>query len=121
MSKDTNTKNNVQIETVDKMIKLYPELKKDRASIITNIMGISHKDNTKEFEVVKFTFGDKIFYKDRNGSIWDATAKIVGVFECGENDYKYHFFKNIDDNSGNKLVDECCAKLDKIHEDFANV
>lgn len=117
MSKD---KNNIQIETVDKMIKMYPQLKKDRTSILTNIIGNNHKQNSKEYEVIKFTINDQPYYKDQNGSILSGDAEIIGVYEYKANEYKYYLFKNYK-GVQNKVIESCNKKMSKLQENMSKV
>jgi hypothetical protein len=94
-SKDQQiSKDTIQMETIDKIIQMYPELKKDKIIITTSVIGSKQKCSSNEFELIKFKHGTETFYRDKNGSIWNKQAHIVGVYEYKDGDYKYYFFKD---------------------------
>ncbi len=87
-----NNDQTIKIDLIDKIIKLYPELKKDRTYIIDNIIGNNKEKNNNEYVLEKFNYANKSYYRDRNGIIRDSTSDVVGVYEIYQGDYKYYFF-----------------------------
>src|SRR5438876_12415987 len=69
-----------KLEVVDKIIEMYPNLKKEKASIIENVIGGKKKsDDNDKMIVEKFEFEGKTYYRDKCGAILDSTTKLVGI------------------------------------------
>lgn len=100
----------IKIETIDKVIAMYPALKKDRDHIIETIIG-KQKTDVVNFVVEKFEHMGKSYYRECNkyfGAIVDAQTNLVGTYERNKDgSYIYHFFdetKKITNNLKNQII-----------------
>ena len=98
-STETNLiKKNISIKdklmTIDKIIEMYPHLKKDRDTIVNNVLG-KKEQKVNNFILEKVKFKDISFYRDPDGNLLDINANLVGL--CIENDseYIYHLFDDV--------------------------
>lgn len=88
-------KNNTKLEVIDKILQMYPELKKEKKNIINNIFGGKKEDNSNEYILENFYYKEMTFYRDKNGLIRNNTTDIVGVYEIKDSEYKYYFFDEL--------------------------
>ena len=88
-------KNNMKLEVIDKILQMYPELKKEKKNIIHNIFGNKKEEDSNEYILEKFIHRELPYYRDKNGLIRDNTTDIVGVYEVKEGEYKYYFFNEL--------------------------
>ena len=107
-----------QVEIIDKMLKMYPQLARDRNLIMNNIFGQSTNEPKPYNEVYRFKYGDEVLYRDAYGSIWNANAVIVGAYRYANGDYIYCFFKNkpFDKN----IHDKYLSIIEKYNAVFKN-
>jgi hypothetical protein len=85
--------------TVDKILELYPNLKKDKKSIINNILG-THEVQKKIYIIEKINIKNKSIYKDTFGNLMDENVNLVGFWSENTNpdqktDIIYYFFDDI--------------------------
>jgi len=81
------------IVIIDKIIKMFPELKKFRDDIVYEIT--TPKKDLKDMYVLdKVIIDNNVFYKDDNFCIVDENIKIVGVWNIENDKYFYHLFNN---------------------------
>jgi hypothetical protein len=94
---NTNEKDTMTLEkinTIEKIIKIYPKLKKDKDMIISNILT---KQDTKQYVTPidllhKIEINGKTYYRDNNLQIIDETCNLVGFYTHKDNVYEYTFF-----------------------------
>jgi hypothetical protein len=99
--KQIRNKDKIKIQVVDKIIEMYPELKKDRSNILTTILEANKvPENPDEIVVIKFTYKDKTYFRTNFGNIMDESTKIVGYYTQTNNIYKYHLYEE-----DNKMLD----------------
>lgn len=86
---------------VDKILELYPNLKKDKRSIINNVLG-KQELQKKTYVIEKINVKNKSIYKDSFGNLIDENVNLVGFWtESVDTDNKekkipiYHFFNEI--------------------------
>lgn len=92
MDQKRENRNHIRLDVIDKIIKLYPEMKKEKKNIIYNIFGTRKEETGDEYIVEKFKYKDLFYYRDKNGLIRTAETDIVGVYEILDGEYKYYFF-----------------------------
>lgn len=87
-------KNNMVTErliTIDKILDMYPSLKKDRDVIISNILDKNRQMSERSiFE--KIVIDKKNYYFEQSGIILDADTNLVGIFFKKNNYYEYSLF-----------------------------
>jgi hypothetical protein len=82
-------KNNVikdRLNTIDKILNMYPSLKIDRSSIVNTVLDKQEKVYS-DYVLEKLVLNnkkDKIYYKDKNGNILDEHVNLAG-FSVSEN------------------------------------
>ena len=115
--KRMSNKNEIQMDTVDKILKLFPELKKEKKRIMSQVV---HKPNEvieipkSLFIIEGFIHNNKMYYRDDRKTLWTRyynvcicndnkekeniecdkcgyTVKIAGVYEIVNYNYKYYF------------------------------
>jgi hypothetical protein len=84
---------------VDKILELYPNLKKDKKIIVNNVLG-KREVQKKDYVLEKLNIKNKSIYKDTFGNLMDANVNLVGFWSevIGPDksfDIVYHFFDNI--------------------------
>lgn len=104
---------NERIIVIDMMLKLYPQLEKDRKHIIEKIL-CTTEQKIELYVLEKIKIGDTIFYKDSQGYIIDVNICVVGICMQEDNRDKYIVFEEIKKyietrNKGMELIE----KLDK--------
>lgn len=92
MEKKDKLKNNTKLEIIDKIILMYPELKKEKKNIISNLFGNKREEETNEYILEKFYYKNLNYYRDKNGLIRNTDTDIVGVYEIVNYEYNYIFF-----------------------------
>jgi hypothetical protein len=84
--------------TIDKIIELYPNLKKDKKSIVDNVLG-NHEIQKKDCVLEKLNIKNKSIYKDSFGNLMDADVNLVGFWMeptvTTVPTIIYHFFSDI--------------------------
>lgn len=108
--KDSKFKNNLEnddIEVIEKLFEIFPELK-DKKTYLLNKKSIQHIINganiqqPNEILLEEFTYNDIVYFKDINGGIWNEDAELVGTIKgidkdnkplCIFFDEKYHDMK----------------------------
>lgn len=97
---DTTPEASRDINLIDKIIKMYPDLKNDRSAIIEQL--VSNKDNSDNKIVVeKFNYMDRVLYKTKAGGVMDEKLNLVGTYRINNNKYEYYIF---DEDNLVKLV-----------------
>lgn len=89
-----------KMEVIDKILALYPDLKKDKTNIITTVLGQKKNVEEKEKILIEFTHNGCIYYRSKLGEIFDENANLVGTVKNNEKD-EFTFFnqmENILDN-----------------------
>lgn len=104
---------NERIIVIDMMLKLYPQLEKDRKHIIEKIL-CTTEQKIELYVLEKIKIGELVFYKDSQGYIIDSNISVVGICIQEDNMDKYIVFDNIKkfDETRNKGM-ELIEKLDK--------
>ena len=71
------------IDLVGQIVELYPELKKDKDIIIQKIINKQEPQNKTSAELIfdKIILDNIVYYKDKNGYLWNSNATIVGIYE----------------------------------------
>lgn len=94
---------NIKLDVIDRIISMYPQLKKDKIFIINKILC---KKDVKDDNYVldKFIYNNIDYYRDQYGYILNSNATVVGccyTSTVGTNIYEYMFHSyskyNIDD------------------------
>jgi len=91
-------KKNISIKdklmTIDKIIEMYPNLKKDRDTIVNNVFG-KKEQKVDTFVLEKVSFKDVSFYRDPDGNLIDVNMKLIGMYVETETDYIYYLFDDV--------------------------
>jgi hypothetical protein len=99
-------KNNIiqeKLKVIDKILDMYPLLKRDRLHIVDNILEKKRK-KTVDYILEKFTHNDKSYYRDSIGNIIDENVNLVGIYLLShksyldnsiDQNYIYYFFDDI--------------------------
>lgn len=104
---------NERIIVIDMMLKLYPQLEKDRKHIIEKIL-CTAEQKIELYVLEKIQIGETAFYKDAQGYIIDSNICVVGVCIQDDNINKYVILDEI--KKFNEIRDngiELIKKLDK--------
>lgn len=86
--------------TIEKLLKMYPNLKKDKQAILECVLG--KKEMQKRCEIFeKIPIKNKNIYKDNFGNIFDQSVNLVGFWFNKKNEFdkftiSYIFFDEID-------------------------
>jgi len=81
-----------RIIAVEMLLKMYPQLEKDKKIIIDKILCTSEQ-KIELYVLEKIKVNDKDFYKDSSGYIIDSNINVVGVCVFDKNP-KYVIFEN---------------------------
>ena len=110
---------NERIAVIDMMLKLYPQLEKDRQYILERIL-YNAQPKIELYVFDKITIGNKTdYYKDSHGFILDADVNVVGICVQENNISKYLIFeKKINDikNEGLSLIQKLDKHFNCIHK-----
>lgn len=81
-----------KIEIIDKIIAIIPEIKKQRAHLIDNIL--TPKDTNDQYVLELIDSGGRAYYRDKHKRIFDSNYELVGIwdFMYEENQFKYYIF-----------------------------
>lgn len=98
-----------RIIAVDIVLKLYPQLEKDRKHIIDKIL-YTTEQKIELYVLEKITIGQFSFYKDANGYLIDSDINVVGVTVTENDTDKYVLFDSMNNfhevkNKGMKLME----------------
>ena len=93
--------NKQKIEIVDTILQMYPDIQKDRETIINAVLGRTEKPAPYVLE--KIQIEDKHYYIDNEGRILDADVTLVGRYKIANGKYIYCLVSELDDI---KLSDE---------------
>jgi hypothetical protein len=93
-SAETTTKMDIlkaRLDVIDKMINMYPQLKKDKHIILAKIVGKTELKNPDDYVLDKIVIDENVYYRDPHGLLLNDTASIVGFYAKtnGEN-YQYY-------------------------------
>ena len=102
-NKENNEKNKLileKINAVEKVIKMYPNLKKDKNKIIMGVLAPPENKDKISFNNVyvlhKINIDGITYYRDNESNVIDQSLNLVGNFtKINNNVYKYTFFGNI--------------------------
>jgi hypothetical protein len=96
--------NKDKLEVIDKIISMYPDLKKEKTNIIASIIGSKQViPETNEKIVVEFTYMDKKYYRSKMGEIFDEKVELVGSWINDNGKYKYMFYEK--DGDGDYIIE----------------
>lgn len=111
MAQTSEAEVKIKLETINRIIELYPGLKKEKNVIIDAIIGGHRKDDLYDNEMVvdRFEYKGRVLWRNKCGAIIDNNAKFVGVYEYkynngSESPYIYHLLEEIPKPDLNKLV-----------------
>jgi|688.fasta_scaffold233316_3 hypothetical protein len=93
--KDNNFKDNLgdgNDEFVEKLFKIFPELKDDKKMASKNNVAIIGSNNDEEIVLEEFKIDDMIYYKDAYNGIWNTNAELIGTYHYTEGISVYNFF-----------------------------
>ena len=111
-------KNNIikeRLITIDKILEMYPSLKKDRTLIVDNILN-KKEHKVEDFILEKVKIDDGNYYFDLNGNIIDEDVNLVGFFIKNKEKYAYCLFS---DNAKRMiLLENNINKFIKMSNDF---
>lgn len=80
---------NCKMETINKIIELYPNLQSDKLNIITTVFNCYQKQNKYIFTKIKYNNED--LYQDPEGMLFDSNMNFKGcIFD------KKYYMNNID-------------------------
>lgn len=83
-----------RLMAIDKILELYPNLKKDKVTITDVVLG-KKEIKKKQYVLEKLNIKDKNYYRDTNGNIVNEKAILVGFcIDDNKNELytKYSFF-----------------------------
>lgn len=91
-------KKNISIKdklmAIDKIIEMYPNLKKDRDVIVSSVLGkIEKKPNT--FVLEKILLDNISFYRDPEGNLVDSNINLIGVYAETDTEFIYYLFDDV--------------------------
>ena len=84
----------IKLNTIEKIILLYPKLSEHKNLIIDSIVGV----NDKEIKNVltKIEIKNNIYYRYNNGLLIDKNCNIIGTYlKIDNNEYKYYIFEDM--------------------------
>lgn len=102
--KDIIQKNSIikeRLLAIDKILELYPNLKKDKRLIVNNVLGGKQEAQKKEYIVEKINVkSNKSVYKDTFGNLIDSDVNLIGFwseYTTPDKNTKivFHFFDDI--------------------------
>lgn len=94
-NKEKEAKKNSKLEIIDKIILMYPVLKKEKKNIINSLFGNKKEEDSNEYILEKFNYKNSNFFRDKNGLIRNIDTDIVGVYEILNGEYNYLFFDEV--------------------------
>ena len=102
--------NSEKIKILDQIIKLCPNIKKNKESIIKKIISsensIKPTKELKEYVLQQIIINNKIYYRDEYNCIVDKNINIVGVWNLINNNYKYFLFDKNEFKNKSKLLEK---------------
>lgn len=79
-----------KLDVIDKIINLYPQLKKDKVNIVTKIIGKPDNSVIDDYVLEKIIIDDNVYYRDPYGLLLDKHVNIVGFYtKISGNKYYY--------------------------------
>lgn len=89
--------------TIDKILEMYPNLKKDRTLIVNNILN-KKEQKIDDFILEKVTIDNKSYYFDPDGNIIDSDVTLMGFYVKGKDiDHQYYLFSDQKKRNDNLL------------------
>jgi len=88
---DKNNDTKQRLIAVEKIIELYPALKKDKKQIIDAVLD-RNISKANEYVLEKIIFKGKQFYKDFRGNIIDDKLDVIGIYTFDDDSCTYYFF-----------------------------
>lgn len=101
----------IKLEVINKMINMYPQLKKDKQTILAKIVRNEAIKQPDDYVLDKITIDNKVYYRDLYGLLLDASVQVVGVYVKKGNTYFYYHASNKIDESTFKQNIENVKKL----------
>ena len=89
-------KNNMikeRLITIDKILEMYPSLKKDRMIIVNNILN-KREQKIDDFVLERVKIDNINYYFDPDGNIIDENVNLVGFFVKNKDKYGYCLFSD---------------------------
>jgi hypothetical protein len=83
-----------RLVVVDKILKMFPHLKKERAAIVDNVLN-NTKQKINSYILEKISFDDISCYRDLYGNVMDKNTNLIGIYEETDTHYIYHLFDDI--------------------------
>jgi len=79
--KDDVEKDIKKQELIEKLFEIFPDLKDQNKYFIDKKPSIVEDNDNDANEIVldEFTLGEKVYYKDRSGGVWNNNAELVGI------------------------------------------
>jgi len=105
-----------KIAIVDTIIKLHPQLKKNRINIINEVLGKKEKVNNDVYD--KIIHNGKILYRDASGKILDENINFKGCCAKKGQDYMYYFPDDQDLENENELINQFEKITTRIKEEL---
>ena len=90
--KDDNS-NEEKIEIIDKILKMFPEMKNQRNIILSEIL-LPKQPIDDRYILEKIIINNKTYYKDKYRNIIDTNINLVGMWELETGDFRYHLFED---------------------------
>lgn len=82
---------NKEIELIDKIIKLCPEIKTKRKLILTHIL-TPKKITDNQYVLEQIIINGNKYYKDRYKCILNSNIQLVGIWQYENETFKYYIF-----------------------------
>lgn len=92
---EKNNDTTQRLIAIDKILELYPQLKKDKKQIMDVVLD-KKINRMNEHVLEKLVFKGKNFYKDESGSIINEKLEVVGLYTIDDSVHQsYYFFDEL--------------------------
>lgn len=110
-----------EIEIIDKIINLFPELKKKRNYILNELITPKKKEEIN-YVLERIEVNGEVYYKDKYKCILNSNIEIVGICEQMNEKQEYHIFKDevgkIENLDKKFSIDDDLNKEFTVDDDF---
>ena len=94
VKEDDGMKNRIileKINTVEKIVQMFPKLRREKNSLISNVLSDqSEKTNTtQEYVLQRVEIGGKMYYRSDDLRVMDESMNLIGFCKKKENTYEY--------------------------------
>lgn len=102
--KDDNS-NEEKIEIIDKILKMFPEMKNQRNIILSEILTPKPVIDDR-YILEKIIINGNTYYKDKYRNILDPNVNLVGMWDFDTGDFRYHIFAEevYNVNANNEII-----------------